>query len=51
MDEFIVTVTERYSVMANSLDDARFVWRQWSVEREFEDDIEFLDGSSMIEPK
>lgn len=49
MEEFIVVVTDRYKVMANSLEDASFVWRRFQLEGEFEDDIEYLDGSSTFE--
>lgn len=51
MKTFVVVETNRYEVMAESLADANFVWRRWSIEREFEDDVEFVDGSSVIEEK
>ena len=51
MDEFIVTKTERYTVRAESLDDARFVWRRFETNSEFEDDVEFLDGANQFDEK
>ena len=48
MPEFIVVRTERYVVHAESLDDAQFVWRRFDIEGEFADDVEYLDGNSVI---
>lgn len=48
MEEFIVVKTERYTVYAESLQDAQFVWRRFELEGEFADDVEYLDGSSVI---
>ena len=45
METFIVIRTERYAVEANSLDDARRVWRDDGA---FADDVEFLDGDSVV---
>jgi hypothetical protein len=46
MPEYIVEETNRYKVQAESLDDARFVFRQFTTESQFEDDVEFLDGQT-----
>lgn len=49
MPKFIVVETSRYEVVADSLDDAQFVWRRFQTHGEFEDDVEFLDGTSSYE--
>ena len=48
METFIVIRTERYAVEANSLDDARRVWREYETDGAFADDVEFLDGDSVV---
>ena len=49
MEKYLVTETRRYEVSANSLADAQFVWRRFETHSEFEDDVEYLDGVSVVE--
>ncbi|CAB4149288.1 hypothetical protein UFOVP536_71 [uncultured Caudovirales phage] len=49
MPEYIVTETNRYKVVAHSLADAQYVWRQYISEQQFEDDVEFIDGKTEYE--
>jgi hypothetical protein len=48
METYLVTKVERYTVEANSLDDAKRVWRDYETDGAFADDVEFVDTFTVV---
>ena len=49
MPKFIWIKTERYEIEAHSLADARDTIRQFTLDGALEDDVEYLDGTDVVE--
>lgn len=43
---FVVTQSDRYEIEADSLEEARALWREYEFDNE---SVEFLDGSTTFE--
>jgi hypothetical protein len=49
MGKYVVVETSRYAIEAESVADALFVWRGFSIDGEFADDVEFLGSVAKVE--